>query len=91
MDRNIGRLLKALRSNQLERNTLFIFINDNGGNHTPSAYPQDGAQRSGNYDNVVANMGRRRPDALHYRPEIQPAGEPECARWRESMTNQAQL
>lgn len=37
MDRNIGRVLAALRSNQLDRNTLVIFINDNGGggNHTP--------------------------------------------------------
>lgn len=37
MDRNIGRVLTALRSNQLDRNTLVVFINDNGGggNHTP--------------------------------------------------------
>lgn len=37
MDRNIGRVLGALRSRQVDRNTLVIFINDNGGggSHTP--------------------------------------------------------
>lgn len=36
MDRNVGRVMTALRSNRLERDTLVIFINDNGGggNHT---------------------------------------------------------
>lgn len=38
MDRNIGHVLATLRSSRLERNTLVIFINDNGGggNHTPA-------------------------------------------------------
>lgn len=37
MDRNIGRVLSALREMGLEENTLIAFVNDNGGggNHTP--------------------------------------------------------
>jgi arylsulfatase A-like enzyme len=37
MDRNIGRVLEAVRELGLERNTLIVYVNDNGGggNHTP--------------------------------------------------------
>jgi arylsulfatase A-like enzyme len=33
LDRNVGRLLQALREEGLERNTLVIFTSDNGGAH----------------------------------------------------------
>ena len=33
LDRNVGRLLEALRSEGLDRNTLVIFTSDNGGAH----------------------------------------------------------
>ncbi|MBS1829412.1 MAG: sulfatase-like hydrolase/transferase [Acidobacteria bacterium] len=38
MDRNVGRVLSALRECGLERNTLVAYVNDNGGggNHTPA-------------------------------------------------------
>jgi arylsulfatase A-like enzyme len=37
MDRNIGRVLDAIEELRLERNTLIVYVNDNGGggNHTP--------------------------------------------------------
>lgn len=31
MDKNIGRLLKSLKDNEVDENTLIIFVNDNGG------------------------------------------------------------
>jgi arylsulfatase A-like enzyme len=31
MDQNIGNLLRAIRDSGEERNTLFVFLSDNGG------------------------------------------------------------
>ena len=33
LDENVGRLMEALRANDLEKNTVVVFFSDNGGNH----------------------------------------------------------
>ncbi len=49
IDWSVGEILKAVKNNQLEENTLIIFTSDNGpwtvyGNHAGSAYPLRGCK-----------------------------------------------
>lgn len=42
MDRNVGKVLDALRKNQLMENTLIIFLSDNGGHEASPNHPLRG-------------------------------------------------
>lgn len=42
MDTNIGRVLETLRNNDLTKNTMVIFLSDNGGHHASPSKPLRG-------------------------------------------------
>ncbi|TWT84742.1 Arylsulfatase [Planctomycetes bacterium CA13] len=67
MDQNIGRVLEALQRNDLEQNTLIVFLSDNGGHESSPNRPLRGKKAT------FWEGGLRVPFCLQWKGKI-PAG-----------------
>ena len=66
LDQNIGRLLEAIRREGMERNTLVLFLSDNGASHQSRSQPLDRPGSTWRLDGTPTQVGNR--------PDIVPGG-----------------
>ena len=68
VDNSVGRILETLRKLKIEKKTLVIFTNDNGGSGKTNSFPLRGAKFGPKYE------GHMRVATLAWWPETIPAG-----------------
>ena len=66
MDRNIGRLLEAIRRTGVQDDTLILFLSDNGASHQKVTGPLDKPGKPWRLDGTPTKVGNR--------PDIMPGG-----------------